>query len=96
MTKQARRSFDESFKREAVTLCQSSGRTVRQIADDLGIGLSTLARWKQLYEEVDPLSGPYDDHAKEINRLRKENQLLRAERDLLKKATVFFAQETSR
>ena len=96
MTKRIRRSFDEEFKREAVGLCQSSGRTVRQIADDLGVGVSTLARWKQRFEEADLLSGPHDDQDKELARLRKENQLLRAERDLLKKATVFFAKETNR
>jgi transposase len=42
------------------------------------------------------LSGPHDDVGKELARLRKENELLRQERDLLKKATAFFARETNR
>ncbi len=42
------------------------------------------------------MAGPHDDVMKELARLRRENELLRAERDLLKKATAFFAKETSR
>ncbi len=96
MTRRARRSFTEDFKQEAVRLTQTSGRTIKQVADDLGIGLSTLTRWKRKYHEADLLSGPHDDVEKELARLRKENELLRQERDLLKKATAFFARETSR
>jgi transposase len=91
-----RRTFTEEFKQEAVRLTETSGRTIAQVADDLGIGLSTLTRWKRRYREADLLSGPHEDTAKELARLRKENELLRQERDLLKKATAFFARETSR
>ena len=96
MTKRVRRDFTEEFRREAVRLTQTSGRTINQIADDLGIGRSTLARWIRDYREADLLSGPHDDVGLELARLRKENELLRQERDLLKKATAFFAKETSR
>ena len=96
MSNTSRRTFTDEFKREAVALCQTSGRSIREIADDLSIGLSTLTRWKSKFEETDLLSGPHEDQNKELARLRKENQLLRAERDLLKKATVFFAKETNR
>jgi transposase len=96
MTGRARRDFTEDFRREAVRLTQTSGRTIGQIADDLGIGRSTLTRWKSKYREAELLSGPHDDVEKELARLRKENELLRQERDLLKKATAFFARETSR
>lgn len=47
MSKQVRRDFTDDFRREAVRLTQTSGRTIRQVADDLGIGLSTLTRWKR-------------------------------------------------
>ena len=77
-------------------LTQTSGRTISQVAEDIGIGLSTLTRWKRKYQEADLLSGPQDDVEKELARLRKENKLLREERDLLKNAAVFFAKETSR
>ena len=96
MGQRARREFTDDFKREAVRLTQTSGRTIKQVADDLGIGLSTLMRWKRRYYEADLLSGPHDDVEKELSRLRRENELLRQERDLLKKATAFFAKETSR
>ncbi len=96
MTQRTRRSFTEEFKREAVRLAQTSGRTISQVAEDIGIGLSTLTRWKRKYQEADLLSGPQDDVEKELARLRKENKLLREERDLLKNAAVFFAKETSR
>ena len=96
MGKRERRIFTEEFKQEAVQLTQTSGRTIAQVADDLGIGLSTLTRWKRRYREADLLAGLHEDTAKELARLRKENELLRQERDLLKKATAFFARETSR
>ncbi len=96
MAKRIRRDFTDEFRREAVRLTLTSGRTIYQIAEDLGIGRSTLTRWKRDYQEADLLSGPHEDVEKELARLRKENELLRQERDLLKKATAFFAKETSR
>jgi transposase len=96
MGKRSRRDFTEDFRREAVRLVATSGQTIAQIADDLGIGRSTLTRWQRLYRDADLLSGPHDDVDKELRRLRKENELLRQERDLLKKATAFFVRETSR
>ena len=47
MTRPARRRFTDDFKLEAVRLTQTSGRTISQVADDLGIGLSTQTRWRQ-------------------------------------------------
>ncbi len=96
MTKRARRDFTDEFRREAVCLVSTSGRTVGQVADDLGIGKSTLTRWQRVFRDADLLSGLHDDVDKELRRLRKENELLRQERDLLKKATAFFVKETSR
>jgi len=96
MTKQKRRVFTEEFKREAVRLIETSGRTITQIANDLGVGLSTLTRWKRIYREADLLAGPHDDLDKELARLRKENEILRQEREILKRAATFFAKEGSR
>ncbi|WP_428846074.1 IS3 family transposase [Magnetospirillum sulfuroxidans] len=86
------RTFTDEFKREAIRLVQTSGRTIGQIADDLGIGHSTLGKWLAKHRDVALLSGPHEDTAKELARLRKENEILRAERDLLKKAAAFFGQ----
>ncbi len=96
MSKRERRTFTEDFKQEAVRLTETSGRTNAQIAEDLGLGLSTLTRWKRRYREADLLAGPHEDTAKELVRLRKENELLRQEREILKRAATFFAKEGSR
>jgi transposase len=96
MSTPKQRKVTEEFKREAVRLIETSGRTVAQVAGDLGIGKSTLTRWKTQFKEADILSGPHDDVQKELTRLRLENKILRQERDLLKNAAAFFAKETSR
>lgn len=66
----------------------SSGRTRRQVADDLAIGLSTLARWsRDGRDQVDgkPDASGNGDIVAELKRLRRENDVLRQERDILKK-----------
>ena len=49
--------FDEAFRREAVRILATGGRTVRQVADDLGIGFSTLNKWKSRLEEAELMAG---------------------------------------
>ena len=95
MNKRERRVFTEEFKRESVCLIESSGRSIAQIAEDLGVGLSTLARWKRIYQDADLLAGPHDDVTKELACLRKENEILRQEREILKRVATFFAKEGS-
>ncbi len=70
MTGFGMRKFTEDFKREAVRLVQTSGRTIEQVADDLGIGRSTLGKWLAKHREADLLSGPHEDTAKELARSR--------------------------
>jgi transposase len=100
MTQQRR--FTKEFEEEAVRLVQPSGRTQREIAGDLGIGLSPLVRWVGRSRDrraVDPAADPAaaeSDVTAELKRLRRENEILRQERDILKKATAFFAREGSR
>src|SRR3954451_13168516 len=89
MTQQRR--FTKEFEEEAVGLAQTSGRTQREIASDLGIGLSRLVRWIGRSREgraVDPAAAQSEVTA-ELKRLRRENEILRQERDILKKATAF-------
>jgi transposase len=81
------------FRREAVRLALTSGLTRKQIAADLGVGFSTLNKWVQQDRDKDLMNGPHEDQEKEITRLRKENRILREEREILKKATVFFASQ---
>ena len=85
------RRHGTEFRREAVRLALTSGLSRKQIAADLGIGFSTLNKWVQQDRDEDLMLGPHEDQAKEIARLRKENRILREEREILKKATVFFA-----
>ena len=87
MCERQRRMFTDEFKREAVGLISSSGRSIRQVADD---------RWKREQRNVEAATTPNPDMTKDLARLRKENELLKQERDLLKKAAAFFAKETSR
>ena len=78
---------------------QTSGRTQREIAGDLGIGLSTLVGWigrSRDRRATDLARTAESDVTAELKRLRRENEILRQERDILKKATAFFAREGSR
>ena len=93
------RRFTKEFREEAVRLAQTSGRTQREIAGDLGVGLSTLVRWigRSRDRAAEGTGGPAEtDTAAELKRLRRENEILRQERDILKRATAFFAREGSR
>lgn len=84
---------NEEFKREAVRIALTSGLPRRQVASDLGIGFSTLAKWvqKSKPDDLPPIADI--DLAKDNERLRKENRLLLEKREVLKKATVFFANQ---
>jgi transposase len=94
------RHHTREFKVEAVRLLKESGKPVSRLADELGIDHSTLARWR---EELDPGRGAEDGGAdsseilskdEQIKRLRREMQVLKEERDFLKKAAAFFAKES--
>ncbi|MHB0708115.1 IS3 family transposase [Roseomonas mucosa] len=79
------RGWTEEFKREAVRLLSTSGRPVGEVAADLRVGKSTLTHWRRRRQETELLAGPHPDAEKELARLRRENEILRQERDLLKK-----------
>jgi transposase len=83
----------EEFKQEAVRIALSSGLPRARVAADLGVGKSTLGKWLADYRPVDLVSAPQADLARENERLRLENRILKEERDILKKATQFFAKE---
>lgn len=85
---------NDEFKREAVRIALTSGLTRRQVATDLEVGFSTLAKWIQKSKSDDLPAAVDIDLAKENERLRKENRLLLEEREILKKATVFFASQS--
>ena len=83
--------YTDEFRRDAVRIAVTSGLTRPQVSSDLGVGLSTLNKWVQKHQHDDLMSGPHEDVEKENERLRKEVRLLREEREVLKKAAIFFA-----
>jgi len=83
----------EDFKREAVRLALSSRLSRKQVAMDLGVGLSTLGKWIMNYRSEACGDQPSAVLLKEVEQLRRENRVLKEERDILKKATAFFASQ---
>ena len=81
----------DELRQDAVRIALTSGLTRKQVADDLGVGKSTLNKWITAHRDTDVVSQEDLDLAKENNRLRREIGLLKEEREILKKATQFFA-----
>ena len=95
--KRRRRKFSAEYKAETVRLIQRSGKSVGQMALELGIGETALRRWVE-QAEVEAGRGPEGalkrNEREELVELRRENRRLRLEREILKKATAFFAKES--
>ena len=99
---QERRHFTDEFKTEAIALLASSGRPLVQIAGELGISPSMLRNWRNRREGGNARSAPQarpalaaplvPDPATEISRLRRENDRLRMQRDILGKAVAIFSE----
>ena len=91
-----RRSFSKDFKLEAVKLIKEGGLSVARAAKDLGVYETSLRRWLKQYE-VDQGNSPAGAlttaEKEELRRLRRDVRTLRMEREVLKKATAFFAKE---
>jgi transposase len=87
--------YSEEFKRETIELVRISSKSQRQIAEDLGISDVTLRNWVKQAERDEGTrpDGLSTDEREELARLRRENQTLRMEREILKKAAAFFARE---
>jgi transposase len=81
----------DEFRQDAVRIALTSGLTRKQVADDLGVGMSTLNKWITAHRDTKVVSQEDLDLAKENERLRREIRLLKEEREILKKATQFFA-----
>jgi transposase len=85
----------EDFKMEALRIALSSSLPRAQIAGDFGVGRSTLIKWISEYRLSGMPVAPQADLAKENERMRLENRILKEEREILKKATQFFASQKS-
>ena len=102
MERRKRRSFNEEFKAEAVRLVTVEGHSARQVARDLGIHESLLRRWQRKQEARQARAAGVKPSAtvaasiiveqEEIRKLKRENERLRMERDVLKKAIAIFSE----
>jgi transposase len=95
----ARRTFTPEFKVQAVQLVTEQGKSIAEVARDLDLSESLLRGWKQALAAEGDRAFPGQGHLpaleEELRRLRAENKRLQMERDILKKATAFFARESS-
>jgi transposase len=95
MTKKRKR-YTKEFKIEAVRLLERSGRSQAEIAEELGMSESSLSRWKKKYgedgEDAFPGHGNLTPEKERVRQLERENEILRQERDILKKVVTIFSQ----
>ena len=92
-----RRTFSPEFKEETVALVLDKGMSIRQVARDLDIAESVIGRWvsqARIDRGDNPRGELTSDETEELRKLRRENRILREEREILKKAAAFFAKET--
>ena len=94
-TKRPRRSFTKAFKVEVVELVRQPGNSAASVARDLDLTQTAVRAWvKQADIDDGSREGLTSAQLAELAQLRKENRVLREERDILKRATAFFARET--
>ena len=96
--KRGRRTFSREYKLAAVKKVIEQGLSYREVARDLGIGDSLIHNWKNAFEADGTLQAEVNQSPSvesELKRLREENRQLKMERDILKKATAFFAKENT-
>ena len=97
MSTKTRRSYTEAFKEEAVRLVRDSGHPVTQVARDMGIADHLLYRWRAEHQQAEgrgQTRQSFRAEQAELAQLRRENAVLKQERDFLKRAAAFFAKES--
>ena len=96
MSEAKRRKYTEEFKTEAVRLVREAHRPISQVARELGISANILYRWISEERQAESLGTTRPAHKaerEELVKLRRENEVLKKERDFLKRAAAFFARE---
>jgi len=91
--KRSYKSYPKEFKEEAVALVREQGYSVAEAAKQLGIATNMLYRWNQTIEDQESGRVLSEDERSELKRLRREIKNLRMEKEILKKASAFFAKE---
>jgi len=98
MGRRARRSFSDEYKAQVVELVRTSGKSIGAVAKDMDLAETRIRAWVK-QAETDAGRGPAGSlttaEREELTRLRRENRTLRMERDILRKATAFFAKENA-
>jgi len=88
------RQFSEEFRREAVRLIRETDRSLAAVSRELGVSQPTLNKWlRELPASKPTTAGRVLSLEEQVRQLKKENERLREEREILKKATAFFAKE---
>jgi transposase len=97
MPETTRRQFTDACKSEAVRRTRESGRPVAPVARELGISDNVLYRWRTEQRQVESQGRTRQGvrvEQDELTRLKRENEMLRKERDFLQRAAAFFARES--
>ena len=90
-----RRTFTPEYKARVVKWCRTGGKSVADVAKEFDLNESVLRRWlRQADIDAGERDGLTTAEREELARLRKENRVLRQERDILKRAAIFFIKET--
>jgi len=91
--KPARRTYTEEFKHEAVALITEQGYKLSEAARSIDVNANLLSKWRDRFAEEAAGTRLTGDDRDELMRLRKENRLLKMEKEILKKASQYFAKE---
>ena len=92
-TKRTKKVYTREFKEEAVSLVLDQGYSSTEAANSLGVTSKAIYNWKQKIEDQKSGKSLSDDERTELIKLRTENKRLLMEREILKKASAFFARE---
>ena len=98
MPQRYQRPYPPEFRREAVSLVKASGRSVREVAGELGVSYESLRLWlrQDQLDRGEREDGLTTDQLDELRRLRTQVRELEQEREILKRAVTFFVRETDR